>query len=106
MQKLQGYQRQYLKGLAHGMKPLVFIGGKGSSPAVIGAVDEALEKHELVKVKFNDFKEKEQKREIVVEIEKETASEMVGMVGHIAIFYRPHNDPEKRRIDLPQRPLG
>ncbi len=104
MERLKGYQRQYLKGLAHGMKPLVFIGGKGSSPAVIEALAEALEKHELIKVKFNDFKEKEHKQEIIELLEKETTSEMIGMVGHIAIFYRAQSDPDKRNIDVPQRP--
>ena len=103
MEKLKGYQKKYLKGLGHGMKPLVFIGQKGLSPAVIKAVDEALEKHELIKAKFIDFKEKDQKEEIAGTIEKETASELVGMVGHIAIFYRQQKDPEKRKINVPKK---
>ncbi|MBW1842198.1 MAG: ribosome assembly RNA-binding protein YhbY [Deltaproteobacteria bacterium] len=103
MEKLKGYQKKYLKGLAHDMKPLVFIGHKGVSPTVTGAVDEALEKHELIKVKFIEFKEKGQKTEITGVIEKETASEMVGMIGHVAIFYRRQRDPEKRDIHLPKR---
>ena len=103
MEKLKGYQKKYLKGLGHGMKPLVFIGQKGLSPAVIKAVDEALEKHELIKAKFIDFKEKDQKEEIAGAIEKETSSELVGMVGHIAIFYRQQKDPEKRKINVPKK---
>lgn len=103
MEKLRGYQKKYLKGLVHGMKPLVFVGQKGLSPTVTQAVDESLEKHELIKVKFIDFKEKDQKEEIVGAIEKETASELVGMIGHVAIFYRQQKDPEKRKIHVPQR---
>ena len=103
MEKLKGYQKKYLKGLVHGRKPLVFVGQKGLSPTVTQAVDEALEKHELIKVKFIDFKEKDQKEKIVGAIEKETASELVGMVGHMAIFYRQQKDPEKRKIHVPQR---
>ena len=103
MEKLKGYQKKYLKGLAHGMKPLVFVGQKGLSPTVTQAVDSSLEKHELIKVKFIDFKEKEQKKEMVGVIEKETESELVGMIGHIAIFYRQQRDPEKRKIDVPKR---
>ena len=102
MEKLKGYQKKYLKGLAHGMKPLVFVGQKGISPALTEAVDESLEKHELIKVKFIDFKEKNQKEEIAGVIEKETASELVGMIGHIAIFYRQQKNPEKRKIDIPK----
>jgi RNA-binding protein len=103
VEKLKGYQKKYLKGLVHGMKPLVFVGQKGLSSTVTQAVDEALEKHELIKVKFIDFKEKDQKQEIVDAIEKETASELVGMVGHMAIFYRQQKDPEKRKIHVPKR---
>lgn len=102
MQKLKGYQRTHLRGLAHSIKPLVFIGQKGLSPTVIDAVNEALDVHELVKVKFQDFKEKEHKKEIAGEIEKETEAEMVGMIGHMAIFYRQHPDPGKRKIRVPE----
>jgi len=101
--ELKGFQKKYLKGLAHGMKPLVFVGQKGLSPAVTRAVDESLEKHELIKVKFIEFKEKDQKKDIAESIEKETASKLVGTIGHIAIFYRPQRDPEKRKIVLPER---
>jgi RNA-binding protein len=36
-------------------------------------------------------------------IEKETDSEMVGMIGHTAIFYRQQIDSEKRKIIIPNR---
>jgi len=103
VEKLKGYQKKYLKGLVHGMKPLVFVGQKGISPTLTKAVDESLEKHELIKVKFIDFKEKDQKKEMAALIEKETESELVAMIGHIAIFYRQQRDPEKRKIDVPKR---
>jgi len=103
VEKLKGYQKKYLKGLVHGMKPLVFVGQKGLSPNLIKAVDESLETHELIKVKFVDFKERDQKEEIIRAIEKQTASELVGMIGHIAIFYRQQKDPEKRKIHVPKR---
>ena len=106
MEKLKGYQKKYLKGLVHGMKPLVFVGQKGLSSTVTQAVDESLEKHELIKVKFIDFKEKSQKKEMAGLIEKETVSELVGMIGHIAIFYREQKDPEKRKIQVPKRKMG
>ena len=103
VEKMKGYQKKYLKGLVHGMKPMVFVVQKGLSPTVTKAVDESLEKHELIKVKFIDFKEKGQKKEIIGVIEKETESELVGMIGHIAIFYRQQRDPEKRKIIVPKR---
>ena len=101
--KLNGKQKKYLKGLAHKRKPVVLIGQHGLSDAVIKSTDEALNDHELIKIKFNEFKEKGQKEEISSEIEERTGAAQVGMIGHVVIFYRPHPDPEKRRIELPVR---
>jgi RNA-binding protein len=101
--KLQGYQKKYLKGLAHGVKPQVYVGQNGLSSTVSQSIEASLARHELIKVKFVDFKEKAQKEEITTTIERETESELVGMIGHVAIFYREQQDPEKRRIDVPKR---
>jgi RNA-binding protein len=59
--------------------------------------------HELIKIKFNEFKEKEQKKEVSGMIEKKTGAEMIGMIGHTAIFYRQQKDAEKRKIVIPNR---
>ena len=103
MKKLEGFQRKYLWGFAHGLKPVVFIGQKGLTPEVLLSAEKALERHELIKVKFNDFKGKDDKTEISGRIEKETGAENVGMIGHMVIFYRQQEDPEKRKISLPQK---
>ena len=100
MGELKGYQKRYLKGLAHGMKPLVFVGQKGLSPTLTKAVDEALEIHELIKVKFLEHKEKDLKKKMAEAIKKETASELVGIIGHMAIYFRQQADPDRRKIDV------
>jgi RNA-binding protein len=100
---LKSYQKKYLRGLAHGIKPTVIIGNKGFTASVARSIDETLNSHELIKVKFIDFKEKAQKQNISSAIEQKNACEMAGMIGHTAIFYRRHNDPQKRKIKLPQR---
>ncbi len=103
MEKLKGFQRKYLRGLAHSMNPLVIIGRKGCSDTVISAINDALASHELIKVKFIDLKDKSKKNEILDSIEKETKCENIGMIGHTAILYLEHSDLEKRRIKLPQQ---
>ena len=103
MEALKGYQKKVLKGRAHGLKPVVFVGQKGLSGSLIGSIHQALDTHELIKVKFIEFKEKQQKAALVQSIEAETRCQLVGMIGHIAIFYRQHSDPEKRKIQLPHR---
>ncbi|MFC1821860.1 ribosome assembly RNA-binding protein YhbY [Thermodesulfobacteriota bacterium] len=103
MKKLEGFQRKYLRGLAHSLKPVVLIGQKGLTAEVLRSAKQAFERHELIKVKFHDFKEKEQKAELIELLEQETGSEIVGIIGHTTIFFRQQSDPEKRNISLPQR---
>ena len=102
MKKLTGHQAKYLRSLAHGLKPVVFVGQKGITEALIASTEQAFYRHELIKVKFNDFKEKEQKKEMAETIKVKTGSRMAGMIGHVAIFYKQHVDPEKRGIVLPE----
>ena len=103
MKELTSFQAKYLRGLAHAFKPVVFVGQKGVTDALVKSAGEAFRRHELIKVKFIDFKEKDQKLEMAAVLEKKTGSRMAGMVGHVAIFYRPHSDPAKRKIVLPQQ---
>ncbi|MCL5807074.1 MAG: ribosome assembly RNA-binding protein YhbY [Deltaproteobacteria bacterium] len=103
MTALRGFQKKHLKGLAHDLKPVVQIGKEGMTEGVIRAVDESLLRHELIKIKFTDFKDRDQKETLTREIETKTGSERVDIIGHTAILYRPQADPEKRKIALPQR---
>ena len=44
-------QKQYLKGLAHHLNPVVMLGGNGLTEGVLVEIDNALNHHELIKVK-------------------------------------------------------
>jgi RNA-binding protein len=101
MTALKGYQKKYLRGIAHGLKPVVQIGREGVTEGVIRAVDEGLFRHELIKIKFNDFRD--QKEAITGEVMIKTNSEFVGMIGHTVVLYRQQADSEKRQIVVPAR---
>ncbi len=105
---MTGTQKKYLRGLAHGLKPVVRIGRNGLTDSLLESLDEALESHELVKVKFprrgtnearSDFQD--QKRELSAEVATRLSTEQVGSIGHVVIFFRQARDPEKRSIRLP-----
>ena len=99
MGELKGSQRKYLRGVAHGYKPLVQIGKEGLSESVVRAIDTALESRELIKVKI--AAEREQRERLVPVIEDRLNCECVGTVGRMAILYREQPDPEKRKIEVP-----
>jgi RNA-binding protein len=96
---LTNKDRRYLRSLAQTLKPVVVVGKQGLTDALAGAVDRALDEHELIKVKFNDFKD--DKHALVQELEERTGCAVCTVIGHVAVLFRPHEDPEKRRFTLP-----
>jgi RNA-binding protein len=102
MEPLTAHQRKFLRGLAHALDAVVLVGQKGVTPPLLKAVAEALQQHELIKVRFVEQKEKTQKDAAVAAIAATARCHAVGRVGHVAIFFRPHDDPQQRRIRLPQ----
>ncbi len=102
MEPLKGSCKKYLRGLAHNLKPSAFVGQKGVTQALTKEIDAALDAGELIKVRFVDFKLKAQKQDLINKIARATDSYVAGMIGHVAILYRPHKDMEKRKIRLPE----
>lgn len=100
MHELSKKQRKYLFKQAHSLEPVIRIGKQGVTEQVIKAVDQALLDHELIKVKFGEFKE--DKHELAEKVAEETGAGLVRVIGHIAIYYRPHPEQEKRRYTLPE----
>jgi len=103
MGELKSFQKKYLRGLGHNLKPVVLIGQKGITDELIQSVAQALDRHELIKIKFNEIKDKGQKKEISESICHKTEAEVAGAIGHTIIIYRQQKDPEKRKISLPLR---
>lgn len=100
--QLTSRQRQYLKGLAHGINPLIHIGKEGITPGVISSITTELENHELLKVKIgnNSGLDKHETSEIIV---KESASALVQLIGKIIVLYKPNPERNKeKRISLPK----
>lgn len=99
MIELNSTQRKYLRRIGHNLDPVIIIGKQGVTDMLVRAVSQALESHELVKVRFNEFKD--EKRPLAEEVERRTGSHIVGMIGHVALFYKQHPDEDKRKIALP-----
>ncbi|PIE62206.1 MAG: ribosome assembly RNA-binding protein YhbY [Desulfobacter postgatei] len=100
MTQLTGAQRKYLRGLAHHLNPSAFVGVKGVTTALIQEMDKALNASELIKIKFIDHKEKALKAVLLEEITARLKCHVAGSIGHVAVLYRCHPDPEKRKITL------
>ncbi len=91
-------QRQYLKGLAHPLSPVVIIGEKGLSEAVMKEIDRALKAHELIKIKAGSD-EKETRSQWMAEICQQLGASPVQQIGKILVIYK---QAEKPAIQLPR----
>lgn len=91
-------QRAYLKSLAMKLDPIFQIGKDSVTPSMIDALDDALEKRELIKVSIlkNCF---EDQNGIAEKIASRTHSETVQVIGHKIVFYRAARKP---KIELPK----
>ncbi|MDA3900535.1 MAG: YhbY family RNA-binding protein [Spirochaetes bacterium] len=96
--KLTGKQRGYLRKLAQDLDPCVTIGKQGLSEQIIKATIEALDCHELIKIRFSDFKD--EKNSLVDQLAEQTKSQIAGRIGHVAILFRRNSDEEKRKISF------
>ena len=101
MKALKGSQRKFLRGLAHKLNPAAYVGQKGITPTLLDEIDQALNASELIKIKFNEFKEKSQKIQLSEEIAGQLKCHVAGMVGHVVVLYRRHKDKDKQKIKLP-----
>ena len=95
---MNGKDRRYLRGLAHGLNPVVLVGQRGLTDAVVKQVDGALTDHELIKVRLGGECPID-RDEAGETLAMRTGAELAGHIGRVLILYRPH--PEKPRIALP-----
>lgn len=98
MKHIKGSQKAYLLGLANALKPVVQIGKNGLTPELIAAISQALDAHELIKIKFLEFKE--ERKTLSKLIGEQTQADLIGMIGNVAIYYKQNPNPEKRKIPI------
>ncbi len=96
---LSNAQRRYLRGLTHGISPVVMVGDKGLTDTVLEAIDEALDRHELVKIRLRT--DRETRKAWSQEIQTRFGAEPVHAIGQVACFFR--RNPERQVIELPPR---
>lgn len=94
---LTSNQKRYLRGLAHPLRPVILVGAKGVTEALLAELDLALDHHELVKVRIAAEDRDARDAGIAILIER-SGAQLVQRVGNIACLFR-------RNPDAPQVPL-
>ena len=98
MIELTSKQRKNLEKLAHDLQPVVIVGGAGVTDGVISMVNTSLAAHELIKIKFNEYKD--EIRELTSELCEKTDATLVRIIGFTVILFREAEEEEDRKIKL------
>jgi len=99
MKTLSNKQIRHLRSLAHDLKPVVIIGDKGLTQAVIDEIGNALETHELIKVKVR-AEEREERDQMIEKMTQKTQATKVQLVGHIVTLFKRNKEA---KIALPKQ---
>ncbi len=91
-------QVRKLKSIGQRLDPVLVIGRNGVTDSFVKGLNEALDMHELVKVRFGDFKDK--KDELAPELAAKVDCHLIQRVGHVALFFRQQAAPERRKISF------
>ncbi|MCR4741858.1 MAG: YhbY family RNA-binding protein [Treponema sp.] len=98
MIELNSKERKILEKAAHDLQPVVIVGGAGVTEGLVQMVDTSIAVHELIKVKFNEYKD--EKVELVNQICNQVNATLVRIIGNVAILYRQAEKPEDRKFDI------
>ncbi len=96
---LTGKQVRHLRALAHHLQPLVYVGKEGVTEALVRAVDQCLEDHELVKVKLQ-VEAPLHRDEAADALSAALKADVAQALGRTVLLYRRH--PREPKIKLPR----
>jgi RNA-binding protein len=87
IEPLTNAQIRKFKAAAQRMEPMLKVGKAGLSEGFIRTVAEELSRHELVKIKFAEFKE--DKKTLAPLLAEKTSSHLIMRVGNVVVLHRP-----------------
>lgn len=91
---LKKNEKKFLRSLAHDADPVVWIGQNGLTDNVLTEIDQALERHELLKIKVR-VGEREEKDRVINQLCEQTKAELIKKIGNVVtVFRRNHKDPK------------
>lgn len=95
---LTGKQRRHLRALGHHLDPVVQLGKAGLTDGVVAAVDAALERHELVKVRLGT-ECPDELDDVADSLSEKLRAALAQTLGRTILLYRRH--PKEPKIKLP-----
>ena len=95
---LTGKQKRYLRSLGHGLSPVITIGKGELSEPLIRETGEALEHHELIKVKILESCLMD-RHEVAAALASVCGADVAQVLGRTFLLYRQAKEP---KLQLPR----
>lgn len=80
-------EKKRLRGRGHRLQPVVLIGSAGLTAAVSAEIEQALQAHELIKIKVR-VGDRAERDATIARIGAETGARLLQRVGNTALLYR------------------
>ena len=94
--ELKETQKKRLKGMAHGLKPVVMIGQHGLKDSILDELVTALDYHQLIKVKIS-VGDRDARDQIIKQLLAHAKKALlIQQIGNIAVLYQ--RNPDKANI--------
>ncbi len=92
-EKLTNNQKKYLRGIAHGLNPMIMIGANGVTESLMAELESTLAHHEILKIKIASA-DRDERKEIIQHLVKESGALLVQTIGKICVIYRQNDETE------------
>ncbi|GAC1363231.1 MAG: ribosome assembly RNA-binding protein YhbY [Herpetosiphon sp.] len=99
MDSLTNAQRNYVRRMAHDLRPVVQIGKAGLTEQILLNVDQALDANEMIKVRI--VADAAVKDEMIAQMVQATRATLITQIGRVVVLYRQQADPDRRKLPLP-----
>ncbi len=100
MIELTPTQRRAFRAQAHHLHPVVSVAGNGLTPAVLKEIDNALQSHELIKIRVYG-EDRAQREQILTTVCSELGAASVQHIGKTLIVWREKTQTEASTSSTP-----
>ena len=92
-------EKKRLRGIAHHLVPIVRLGDRGVTDAVVGETNRALNDHELIKTRLNIL-DRGTRKSAGTALAERTGATVVQVIGKVWVLYRhnPEADPRLSNV--------
>lgn len=88
---LSNSEKKALKARAHHLKPVIRIGQKGLTDAVVQETEQCLDRHELIKVHVQEG-DRDERLACAGQLASATGSELVHHIGKVFVLFRERKE--------------